>query len=162
MGNYYLGLIDYVHAVLDNLSTEFPQFAGQGYQIAGFAWHQGWNDGGNEFTASSYQENLADFIRDIRAELGNPTLPFAVANTGISGASASGNRLIMLEGQLAVANPVLYPEFDGNVSAADTRPFWREANVSPQNQGFHWNQNGETQYLIGKSLGEGMKTLLGK
>jgi alpha-galactosidase len=162
VGNYYLGLIDYVHAVLDNLSTEFPQFAGQGYQIAGVAWHQGWNDGGNEFTASSYQENLADFIRDIRAELGNPTLPFAVANTGISGASASGNRLIMLEGQLAVANPVLYPEFDGNVSAADTRPFWREANVSPQNQGFHWNQNGETQYLIGKSLGEGMKTLLGK
>lgn len=162
VGNYYLGLIDYVHAVLDNLSTEFPQFAGQGYQIAGFAWHQGWNDGGNEFTASSYQENLADFIRDIRAELGNPTLPFAVANTGISGASASGNRLIMLEGQLAVANPVLYPEFNGNVSAADTRPFWREANVSPQNQGFHWNQNGETQYLIGKSLGEGMKTLLGK
>ena len=68
----------------------------------------------------------------------------------------------MLEGQLAVANPVLYPEFNGNVSAADTRPFWREANVSPQNQGFHWNQNGETQYLIGKSLGEGMKTLLGK
>ena len=161
VGDYYVGLIDYVHDVLDNLDTEFPEFAGLGYQISGIGWHQGWNDGGNEFTASSYKENLADFIRDMRAEFGNPTLPFAIANTGISGASASGNRFILLEGQLAVADLLLYPEFDGNVSAADTRPFWREANVSPQNQGFHWNQNGETQYLIGKAIGDGMKSLLG-
>ena len=144
-----------------NLGTEFPEWAGQGYQIAGFGWHQGWNDGGTEFTATNYEASLTDFIHDIRAEFGKPLLPVSIANTGIGGASTSGNRLILLEGQLAVADPILHPEFDGNVFSADTRDFWREANVSPkENQGFHWNQNGETLYLIGEAMGEGMKTLL--
>jgi len=68
----------------------------------------------------------------------------------------------MLEGQLAVADPALYPEFAGNVFAADTREFWRESSVSPRDQGFHWNQNGETYYLIGEAMGKGMKTLIGE
>ncbi len=161
VGNYYLGMIDYVHDALDNLQTEFPEWAGQGYQIAGFGWHQGWNDGGTAFTADNYEESLADFIVDIRAEFGKPLLPVAIANTGIGGASTTGNRLTLLEGQLAVADPVLYPEFAGNVFAADTREFWRDVSVSPrENQGFHWNQNGETLYLIGEAMGEGMKILL--
>jgi hypothetical protein len=160
VGDYYVGMIDYIHDALDNLATEFPEWDGLGYQIAGFGWHQGWNDGGTDFTASQYEANLADLITDLRAELGKPELPFAIANTGISGANASGNRLTMLEGQLAVANPALYPEFEGNVSAADTRDFWRDSSVSPRDQGFHWNQNGETLYLIGEAMGEGMKTLL--
>ncbi|MGI9240504.1 MAG: sialate O-acetylesterase, partial [Verrucomicrobiales bacterium] len=162
VGNYYYGLIDYVHDALDNFDSEFPEWSGRGYQIAGFGWHQGWNDGGNGFTAMGYEENLADFIRDMRSELGKPLLPFSLANTGISGASATGNRLILLEGQLAVADPARLPDFDGNVFAADTRDFWRESNVSPMDQGYHWNQNGETQYLIGEAIGEGMRALLGK
>ncbi|MDA7888233.1 Ig-like domain-containing protein [Akkermansiaceae bacterium] len=162
VGDYYIGMFDYVHEVLDNLDTEFPEWAGQGYQIAGFGWHQGWNDGGTEFTATEYETNLADFIRDIRAEFGKPVLPVAIANTGIGGASTTGVRLTLLEGQLAVANPDLYPEFDGNVFAADTRDFWRESSVSPLDQGYHWNQNGETLYLLGEAMGEGMKVLLGE
>lgn len=162
VGDYYIGMMDYVHDALDNLSAEFPEWAGQGYQIAGFGWHQGWNDGGTEFTVSQYESNLADFIRDIRAEFGKPQLPVAIANTGIGGAATTGLRLALLEGQLAVANPALYPEFAGNVFAADTRDFWRESSVSPLDQGYHWNQNGETLYLIGEAMGEGMKSLLGE
>jgi hypothetical protein len=32
----------------------------------------------------------------------------------------------------------------------------------PRDQGFHWNStpNGESQYLIGEAMGEGIKTLL--
>jgi hypothetical protein len=162
VGDYYVGMMDYVHDALDNLGAEFPEWAGQGYQIAGFGWHQGWNDGGTEFTVSQYESNLADFIRDIRAEFGKPQLPVAIANTGIGGAATTGLRLALLEGQLAVANPALYPEFAGNVFAADTRDFWRESSVSPLDQGYHWNQNGETLYLIGEAMGEGMKGLLGE
>ena len=71
---------------------------------------------------------------------------------------------IFLLAGISLATTTLLPavEIISGASAADTRPLWREANVSPRNQGFHWNQNGETQYLIGKSLGEGMKSLLGK
>ncbi len=160
VGPYYVGMFDYVHDVLDNLDAEFPEWAGQGYEIVGFGWHQGWNDGGSGFTASNYEANLVDLIHDIRAEFGKPNLPVSIANTGIGGASASGNRLTILEGQLAVADPALYPEFEGNVSSADTRPFWRESAVSPVDQGFHWNQNGETYFLIGDAIGRGMEDLL--
>lgn len=160
VGDYYVGIFDYSHAVLDRLSEEFPEFAGQGYQIAGFGWHQGWNDGGNDFTASQYEENLADLIRDIRSEFGRPELPVSIANTGIGGDSASGPRLTLLQGQLAVADPEHYPEFAGNVAAVDTRPFWEESNVSPRDQGFHWNQNGKSYYLIGEAMGQKMIDLL--
>ena len=160
VGPYYVGMFEFVHDVLDNLDTEFPEWAGQGYEIVGFGWHQGWNDGGSEFTASTYEANLVDFIHDIRAEFGKPNLPVSIANTGIGGASASGDRLTLLEGQLAVADPALHPEFEGNVFSADTRPFWRESSVSPADQGFHWNQNGETYFLIGDALGRGMEALL--
>lgn len=160
VGNYYLGLFDYAHQVLDQLGTEFPEWDGLGYQIAGFGWHQGWNDGDSDFTANQYEANLADFITDIRAEFGKATLPFSVANTGIGGVSTTGRRLTILEGQLAVADPARYPDFAGNVFAADTRPFWRQSSVSPRDQGFHWNQNGETYYLIGEAMGLGMIQLL--
>ena len=52
-----------------------------------------------------------------------------------------------------VAQPV-------NVLSSDTRPFWSEAADSPANQGYHWNWNGETLFLIGKALGDDMVTLL--
>lgn len=160
VGPYYTGMFDYLHDILDNLDTEFPAWAGQGYQIAGFGWHQGWNDGGTEFTASQYEANLADLIRDLRSEFGNPSLPVSIANTGIGGNTTTGDRLTLLLGQLTVANPVLYPEFSGTVSAIDTRPFWRPGVISPVDQDFHWNQNGETYFLIGSAMGQGMKNLL--
>ncbi|MFT4546293.1 MAG: hypothetical protein ACI9UA_002435 [Pseudoalteromonas tetraodonis] len=160
VGPYYFGMFDYVHDVLDSLDTEFPEWAGQGYEIVGFGWHQGWNDGDSDFTASQYEANMVDLIDDVRAEFGKSKLPVSIANTGIGGASASGIRLTILEGQLAVGNPTLYPRFDGNVSSADTRDFWRESSVSPRNQSFHWNQNGETYYLIGDAIGRGMQDLL--
>ena len=161
VGAYYVGLFDYVHAALDDFETEFPQWAGLGYEIAGLGWHQGWNDTGSAFTADQYEANMADFIEDIRKEFNKPALPVSIANTGIKGLAATGNLLTIQEAQLAVGNPAIYPDFSGNVSSVDTRDFWRESNVSPRDQDFHWNQNGETYYLIGEAMGQGMLNLLG-
>ena len=55
-----------------------------------------------------------------------------------------------------------YPEFKGNVKTVETRDFWRDAEVSPRNQGFHYNQNAETYMLVGEALGKGMIELLEK
>ena len=41
VGTYYTAIIDDVRDALSNLATDFPEWAGQGYQIAGFGWHQG-------------------------------------------------------------------------------------------------------------------------
>ena len=41
-----------------------------------------------------------------------------------------------------------YPEFKDQVKAVDTRDLSREAEVSPANQGYHYNHNAETYYEV--------------
>jgi hypothetical protein len=83
-----------------------------------------------------------------------------IAGSGFSGEKLSGRRLDLLKAPLAMADPDKYPEFKGNVAAIDSRPFWRSAEQSPSNFGYHWNHNGETHYLIGESMGKAMLDLL--
>ena len=40
-GKQYDDCFQAAHKVLDNFETEFPQFKGRGYEIAGFVWWQG-------------------------------------------------------------------------------------------------------------------------
>lgn len=164
VGFYYEEMLSVLGDVLADIGAYVPGYAGQGYQFVGFGWHQGWNDRVNQTAVDEYEENLVDFINDVRFELGVANLPFVVANTGIGGPSESNTRaLALMQAQLNVADPALYPEFAGNVAAVETRPFWRDASLSPitsGNQGFHWNQNGETMFLIGDAMGEKMLELL--
>ena len=37
--------VQMVRAALDNLKTDFPTYDGSGYELAGFVWYHGWNDG---------------------------------------------------------------------------------------------------------------------
>ena len=53
-----------------------------------------------------------------------------------------------------------YAEFKGNVAFVGTKEFWRTAEESPSSQGYHWNTNAETYYLIGEAMGQAMKKLL--
>ncbi len=160
VGGYYLELLEQVREVLHNLDTEFPEWSGLGYEIAGFGWHQGWNDSLDTFAANEYEANMANFITDIRAEFGKPNLPFSIGTTGMEGAATSGNRLTVVNAQINVANPALHPELGGNVFTVDTRPFARTTEESPTNDTTHWKNNGESMYLIGKGMGDGMVDLL--
>jgi len=64
------------------------------------------------------------------------------------------------DAQLAVSGEKgKYPEFAGNVLTVETRDFWREVDVSPRNQGYHYNRNAETYVLVGDALGRGMVKL---
>lgn len=108
-----------------------------------------------------YEVNMANFIRDIRTDLDAPGLPFVIATTGMSGWSETHPRAIsLMKAQLAIGDTSKYPEFDGNVSVVETRDFWRPANQSPRDQSYHWNQNGETYYLIGAGMGEDMAAMI--
>ncbi|MBX7134288.1 MAG: hypothetical protein K1X67_16565 [Fimbriimonadaceae bacterium] len=53
-----------------------------------------------------------------------------------------------------------HAEFKGNVAFVGTRAFWRPKEISPSDQGYHWNSNGETYYLIGVAMGQAMTDLL--
>jgi hypothetical protein len=158
VGFYYEEMFRLVNKALANLATYFPNYDGQGYELAGVFWHQGWNDRVNQGFNDEYEVNMANFIRDVRKDLGIPSLPFVIATTGMSGWEETHPRaLSLMEAQLAVAE---YPEFQGTVVTVDTRPFFRPASESPSGQAYHWNSNGITYVNIGLASGEAMKELI--
>lgn len=156
-GPYYKEIVDRTRAVLANLGTEFPDLRDAKPRLAGFGWHQGWNDRVNQLFNEEYERNLTHFIRDIRRDLHAPGLPFVIAETGMTGPEEKHPRaLSLMHAQAAVAE---LPEFKGNVAFVSTRAFWRPAEESPSNQGYHWNSNAETYWLIGEAMGKAMLSL---
>ncbi|QTN32338.1 Ig-like domain-containing protein [Akkermansiaceae bacterium] len=161
VGASYYEIFNNAREVLSNLGTEFPEWAGRGYQIVGFGWHQGTSDRAPASAADEYKDNLPDFISDVRAEFGKPNLPFAIATTGMNNAGPAeappytGYHAVE-KAQLWVAG-VAKP---ANVLSSDTRPFWRDSSISPSTTSFHWNHNAESYFLVGKALGDDMVDLL--
>jgi autotransporter-associated beta strand protein len=154
VGPYYTGLVATVNQVLANLSTYYPAYTGGGYEIAGFGWHQGWNDLGQ--TTAEYESNLTNLINDLRAQFGVPAMPVVIANTG----QANGSGGNVLVAQMNVGNPALHPEFAGTVTTVDTRPFDYGTLLGGSDEGYHWNWNSESYFNIGESMGKAMMAML--
>ncbi|MFO7775994.1 MAG: sialate O-acetylesterase [Candidatus Hydrogenedentota bacterium] len=165
-GFHYAEILRQVKEITSDLKRYYPDYDGEGYEIAGFGWHQGWNDRIDPAAVDAYEKNMENFIKDIRADLGIPELPFVIANTGMGGWTIPDNAPYkervekLMDAQLALADPEKYPEFEGNVAGVETRDFQRSEEESPSAQGFHWLRNWETFYLIGKGMGEAMVELL--
>lgn len=162
VGPFYTEVITRTRALLSNLKREFPEFGDQlgdklgdrGCELAGIGWHQGWNDRVNAEFVAEYQENMANFIRDIRKDLGAKDVPFVIAETGQGGPGEKDKHALEL--MKAQAQAAELDEFRGNVAFVGTREFWRDEHESPSDQGYHWNSNAETYYLIGEAMGEAM------
>ncbi len=158
VGRHYREMIALTRAALARLPELVPDSDGR-FVLAGFAWHQGWNDRVNDKFTAEYEANLAHFIRDVRREFGLPALPFVIGETGMTGPTENHPRaLALMRAQAAVA---AQPEFKGNVAFVGTKAFWRDVVDSPNNQGYHWNSNAETYTLIGEAMGGAMMRLLG-
>lgn len=156
LGKYYRETLALTKAALARVKELVPGSDGR-YELAGFGWHQGWNDRINDKFNAEYEQNMAHFIRDIRRDLGAPALPFVIAETGMSGLEETHPRaLSLMKAQAAVAQR---EEFRGNVAFVGTRSFWRPQSESPSGQGYHWNTNAETYYLIGEAMGQAMLRL---
>jgi len=157
VGPYYQELLKLIKEVLGDAINRFPQYADRKLELVGFGWHQGWNDRVNQAFNDAYEQNLANFIRDIRRDLGVPKLPFVIAETGMSGWEEKHPRaLSLMKAQAAVAE---HDEFRGNVAFVGTRDFYRPKEASPSGQAYHWNSNAETYYLIGEAMGKAMLRL---
>jgi alpha-galactosidase len=157
VGKYYRETLSLTKEALAHIKELVPGSDGR-YELLGFGWHQGWNDRINDKFNAEYESNMTFFIQDMRKELGVPGLPFVIAETGMDGPSETHPRaLSLMKAQAAVAE---HPEFKGNVAFVGTKAFWRPEEESPSKQGYHWNTNAETYYLIGEAMGEAMKKLL--
>ncbi|BCX46294.1 VonWillebr and factor type A [Haloferula helveola] len=157
--------------ILDDFAVEYPEYASQGFEIAGYVWWQGHKDGGQSGSgtagvyATRYEDNLVQFINELRSYYETrypantvPSAPFVVASVGFDGGGwspgSSGDAIF--NAQMAVGDPVQHPAFAGTVASVDTTPYWRDVSISPSGEGFHYNWNAETYMLVGDAVGRAM------
>ena len=137
-GRFYRLMIEHVRRVLKDVKRVYPDYdSKEGYEIAGFAWFQGWNDmvasgtypnRGQPGGYDAYSECLAHFIRDVRKDLKAPDMKFVIGVMGVGGPldKYASQRYVPIHGSFreAMAAPASLPEFKGNVMAVPTAPFW--------------------------------------
>jgi Carbohydrate esterase, sialic acid-specific acetylesterase len=159
IGAYYKKMLAEVRAAIDNLKTDFPGYKGQGYELAGFVWYQGWNDGVDPKKAvPEYEQNLVNLINDVRKDLKAPKLPVVIGELTGPWVDAPGEWATLRKAQ---ANAAKRPEFKGNVLFVETHDFVRRPEDSPNpGHGHHEFGNAETYFLVGNALGKGMVKLL--
>jgi alpha-galactosidase len=162
VGASYHEIFNDAREVLLNLDNVFPEWAGKGYQIVGFAWHQGTSDKAPDGVAEEYKFNLSDLIGDVRAEFGKPDLPFVIASAGMQQEGLVEPFPYSGYTKVERAQLWVYPESPkpAGVLSEDTRGFHEAAANSPIDQSFHWNHNARSYFRVGLSLGNNMKTLL--
>ncbi|MEM7313461.1 MAG: sialate O-acetylesterase [Planctomycetota bacterium] len=146
--------------VISEIDKYYPEYEGQGYEVAGFVWWQGHKDQ-NAAHASRYEQNLVHLIKTLRKDFESPDAKFVLATIAFGGDKLAGHGLTVANAQLAVSGDKgKYPEFKDNVAAVDARPFWRDKSVSPSGAGYHYNHNAETYMEVGDRLGRSMVGLL--
>jgi alpha-galactosidase len=183
-GVIYNAMIAHVRKVLGDIKRVVPGYdPSQGYEIAGFVWFQGFNDIINHTVYHDgyglYSQLLAQFIRDVRKDLSAPKMPFVIGVMGLGGLKADGEQLSFRK---AMAAPALLPEFQGNVVAVQTAPFWDDdlsalaekaeakQTLTPEEQkrlkagvsngGYHYLGASKIIAPIGKAFAEAMIKLL--
>jgi hypothetical protein len=149
----YKQIFNEMHASLDDLDKNFPEFAGRKYEIVGLVWFQGWNDAINGKRRAEYKDNLVAFIKDIRKHLKVPNLPIVI---GVVGHGGKPNE----EMRAAQTAPAEMKEFKGTVAAVPTAPYW---DPEPHgDRGYHYNGSAKFYYNAGEAFGEAMVKLLKK
>ena len=120
-GADYKKILSETGRVLGEIGKYVPNYSqNDGYEIAGFIWFQGWNDGvgsGNP----EYSKQMEHFIDDMRKDLKVPNLPFVIGELGIDGENADGWIAEFRRQQSEIA---AIEKFKGNVSLAKTAHCW--------------------------------------
>jgi alpha-galactosidase len=139
-GVYYRLMLEHVKKVLGDIKRVVPEYdAAQGYELAGFAWFQGWNDMVDSGTYlnrdkaggyAAYSTAMAHFIRDVRKDLNAPQMPFVIGVLGVGGPTAEYGpdqqryKSTHDNFRAAMVAPAQLPEFKGNVAAVLTEKYW--------------------------------------
>lgn len=158
VGPYYAKMIEQVREALANLKTDFPGADGS-YELAGFVWYHGWNDGVDPKNAvPQYEENLVHLINDVRQEFKALKLPVVIGELTGPWVEAPGAWATL---RAAQRNAAERPEFKDSVLFVETHDFVRKPEDSPNpSHGHHEFGNAETYFLVGDALGQGMTALL--
>ena len=171
-GSSYRNMLKEVNDTLANYEALFPALKGKQLELAGFVWHQGWNDQYNG-AEQEYQSNMKHFINDLRKDLKAPNMPFVVAVMGQNGSKpAKGPMLAIQNAQMAMEQ---IPEFKGNVKAVrtdvlvdkaaeDLYPTWRQNfeqwEKTGSDHGYHYLGSAIWHIRMGKAFADAALDLI--
>jgi len=150
--------VEGAHKVLSEIGTYYP--GATQYEVAGFFFWQGDKDRYNKVTASRYEVNLVNFIKDLRKEFNAPNAPFVCATLGQTPKEGGDNEneALILKAQMAVdGQSGKYPEFKGNVATFYSHPVSKGGASNS-----HYGGNAETYMNVGEGMGKAMVELLPK
>lgn len=166
VGEKYPQIVKAVKDALEKMPEIIPGYQKEtGYEIAGFFWNQGESDMSPE-AAAEYETNLVNLIKDLRKDLDAPAMKTVIAVTGFGGRNPAFGKPEQKEAsekviaaQFAIPKR---PEFKGAAITVETRDFYRPQDPFGGNkQTIHWHANGESYWLVGEAMGEGMLKLIG-
>jgi hypothetical protein len=127
------------------------------YEVAGFVFWQGEKDGGNPVHAARYEQNLVQFIKQLRKDFEAPNAKFVLATLGETKKGSEGNGGKILDAHFAVDGATgKHKEFKGNVATVYSNPL---SNGGSGNG--HYNGNAGTYINVGEAMGREMVKLLG-
>lgn len=159
-GEFYNTMISTVNDVTQNLETEFPNIGLNDFEISGFVWFQGWNDGESDDFLNEYESNLYHLVNDVRDDFNRPDLPVVIANSGQGGFELSDDswvrsmQTIVSTAQENVGcNDSIY---GGKVGFVETKQFYKNITESPLDAIYHYNNNALTFLNLGKAMGDEM------
>jgi alpha-galactosidase len=171
-GHYYREMIRHAKEELASLGTRFKALRGRDIELAGFIWHQGFNDkvdrGQRDNQYADYTTRLIHFIGDVRRDLGAAELPFVIGELSTGGIPARGDFQVA---QAAAAKPA---EFQGNVVFVPTaeyydtvaqelfvKNYWKGTDEQKakwravgNDRPYHYLGSGKTYYLKGLAFAE--------
>lgn len=124
----YIATLRHSLEVLQNIKNVIPDYSGQGFELSGLVFFEGFNDAIIPEYAREYETNLANLIKDLRVDLGVPDMPFVIGETGMESGrgftavqkaqEAVGNNKAFGKGAFVKTSP--FVERGGTVTAAIT------------------------------------------
>ncbi len=171
-GHFYREMIRLAKQELDSIDSRFPQLKGHPVEIAGFVWHQGFNDKINrqlrENQYGQYTEWLAAFIDDVRKDLGAPEMPFVIGELSTGGiptrgdfqkAQAATAQIDSLQATVQFVPTAEY--YDTAAHGLYEKGYWKGTDEQKEqwravgnDRPYHYLGSGKTYYLKGVAFGE--------
>jgi len=170
-GFYYRKTIEHTKDVLGRLKDLFPNGKRKdyAYELAGLVFFQGWNDmcDGSQRSEgyAQFAPRLANMVRDVRKDLGAPTLPVIIGELGAGGpdahpefSAAQKKAADMLPRTAFVPTAQFWePEVEKMVSEGVWKgPEWPRFYNVGSDKGYHYLGSGKIMYRMGQAFGKGM------
>lgn len=171
-GEYYRKMLAHVKEELGDYENKFPALKGYKPELAGFVWHQGFNDmvrgDYRETKYADYTKWTSILIKDLRKDLKTPDLPVVIGELSTGGVEGRGDF------QTAQENIAKLPEFSGSVVFVPTAEYqdkvalqmfkdgvWKKGEEGMKkwmtvgnDRPYHYLGSGKTYFLKGVAFGE--------